>query len=94
MKHAVVIGGGVVGLTTAWCLVESGVSVTLVEREAELAQGLGITLVELLVAIEALREAEAVRVIMPFMSGKPRLCAWSIIPFMTPSMRPWFTFAP
>ena len=39
MKHAVVIGGGVVGLTTAWCLVESGVSVTLVEREAELAQG-------------------------------------------------------
>lgn len=39
MKHAVVIGGGVVGLTTAWALVESGVAVTLVEREAQLAQG-------------------------------------------------------
>ncbi len=39
MKHVVVIGGGVVGLTTAWALVESGCEVTLVEREAQLALG-------------------------------------------------------
>ena len=39
MKHCVVIGGGVVGLTTAWALLERGHAVTLVEREAEVAQG-------------------------------------------------------
>jgi D-amino-acid dehydrogenase len=39
MKHCVVIGGGVVGLTTAWALLERGHGVTLVEREAEVAQG-------------------------------------------------------
>ncbi len=39
MKHCVVIGGGVVGLTTAWALLERGHAVTLVERDAEVAQG-------------------------------------------------------
>ena len=39
MKHVVVIGGGIVGLTTAWSLLESGFEVTLVEREPQLAQG-------------------------------------------------------
>jgi D-amino-acid dehydrogenase len=38
-KHVVVIGGGVVGLTTAWCLAEAGHRVSLVERDAELANG-------------------------------------------------------
>ena len=39
MQHAVVVGGGVVGLTTAWALVQAGVSVTLIERETQLGQG-------------------------------------------------------
>lgn len=39
MKHCVVVGGGVVGLTTAWALAERGHAVTLVEREAEVATG-------------------------------------------------------
>lgn len=39
MKHCVVIGGGVVGLTTAWALLERGHAVTLVERESEVATG-------------------------------------------------------
>jgi len=39
MKHVVVIGGGVVGLTSAWCLVEAGHRVSLVEREPVLANG-------------------------------------------------------
>lgn len=39
MKHCVVIGGGVVGLTTAWALLERGHGVTLVERDGEVAQG-------------------------------------------------------
>ncbi|SEK81382.1 D-amino-acid dehydrogenase [Roseateles sp. YR242] len=39
MKQLVVIGGGVVGLTTAWALVQAGHRVTLVERAAALAQG-------------------------------------------------------
>jgi D-amino-acid dehydrogenase len=39
MKHCVVIGGGVVGLTTAWALLQRGHGVTLVEREADVAQG-------------------------------------------------------
>ncbi len=39
MKHCVVIGGGVVGLTTAWALLERGHGVTLIEREPEVAQG-------------------------------------------------------
>ena len=33
MQHAIVIGGGVVGLTSAWWLLEAGYSVTLLERE-------------------------------------------------------------
>jgi D-amino-acid dehydrogenase len=39
MKDCVVIGGGVVGLTTAWALLQRGHGVTLVERDAEVAQG-------------------------------------------------------
>ncbi|MGQ3053648.1 MAG: D-amino acid dehydrogenase [Roseateles sp.] len=39
MKHCVVIGGGVVGLTTAWALLERGQGVTLVERDGAVAQG-------------------------------------------------------
>ncbi|MBA4217968.1 MAG: amino acid dehydrogenase [Methylibium sp.] len=39
MKHCVVIGGGVVGLTTAWALLERGHAVTLLEREPEVARG-------------------------------------------------------
>lgn len=39
MKHIVVIGGGIVGLTTAWSLLERGHSVSVVEREAEVASG-------------------------------------------------------
>jgi D-amino-acid dehydrogenase len=36
MQHVIVIGGGVVGLTSAWWLLESGCRVTLVERAPEL----------------------------------------------------------
>jgi D-amino-acid dehydrogenase len=39
MKHCVVIGGGIVGLTTAWSLAERGQAVSLVEREAEVGMG-------------------------------------------------------
>ena len=39
MKHIVVIGGGIVGLTTAWSLLARGHKVSVVEREAEVAQG-------------------------------------------------------
>ncbi|WP_431259751.1 FAD-dependent oxidoreductase [Roseateles chitinivorans] len=39
MKQLVVIGGGVVGVTTAWALAEAGHRVTLVEREAALGTG-------------------------------------------------------
>ncbi|WP_353957281.1 D-amino acid dehydrogenase [Pelomonas sp. SE-A7] len=39
MKHCVVIGGGVVGLTSAWALAERGHAVTLIEREREVALG-------------------------------------------------------
>jgi D-amino-acid dehydrogenase len=35
MQHIIVIGGGVVGLTSAWWLAEAGFGVTLLEREAE-----------------------------------------------------------
>jgi len=39
MKHIVVIGGGVIGLTSAWALLEAGHRVSLVERGSELAGG-------------------------------------------------------
>lgn len=39
MKHCVVIGGGVVGLTTAWALLQRGQAVTLVEQATDVAQG-------------------------------------------------------
>lgn len=39
MKHIVVVGGGVIGLTTAWALIEAGQRVTLVERSSQLAGG-------------------------------------------------------
>lgn len=39
MKHVVVIGGGVVGLTSAWALAERGHQVTLIEKEREVASG-------------------------------------------------------
>ena len=38
MKQLVVVGGGVVGLTSAWFLAEAGHKVSLVERDAELAE--------------------------------------------------------
>jgi D-amino-acid dehydrogenase len=34
MQEAIVIGGGVIGLTSAWWLLEAGFSVTLLERDA------------------------------------------------------------
>ena len=37
--HILVIGGGVVGLTSAWWLLEAGFSVTLLEREPEVGRG-------------------------------------------------------
>jgi len=39
MKQLVVVGGGVVGLTSAWFLAEAGHKVSLVERSADLAGG-------------------------------------------------------
>ncbi|MDC8772030.1 D-amino acid dehydrogenase [Roseateles albus] len=39
MQHCVVIGGGIVGLTTAWALAERGLAVTLVERASQVAAG-------------------------------------------------------
>ncbi len=38
-QQVVVIGGGVVGLTTAWWLLEAGFRVTLLERTAEVGNG-------------------------------------------------------
>src|SRR6476660_469382 len=39
MQQVIVIGGGVVGLTSAWWLLEAGYGVTLLERDALLAHG-------------------------------------------------------
>jgi D-amino-acid dehydrogenase len=39
MKKVIIIGGGVVGLTSAWALCEAGFAVTLVERGSDVAQG-------------------------------------------------------
>jgi len=39
MQQIIVIGGGVVGLTSAWWLLEAGFEVSLVERAPELASG-------------------------------------------------------
>ena len=39
MKHVAVIGGGVVGLSTASALLASGFEVSLIERESAVAQG-------------------------------------------------------
>ena len=39
MQQVIVIGGGVVGLTSAWWLLEAGYGVTLVEREPGTAMG-------------------------------------------------------
>jgi D-amino-acid dehydrogenase len=38
-QHVVVVGGGVIGLTSAWALLEAGQRVTLVERAPAFAQG-------------------------------------------------------
>ncbi len=38
-NHVVVIGGGVVGLTTAWWLLEAGYRVTLLERAPDVGNG-------------------------------------------------------
>lgn len=39
MQHIIVIGGGVVGLASAWWLVEAGYGVTLLERAPEVGSG-------------------------------------------------------
>ncbi|MFC5459965.1 D-amino acid dehydrogenase [Massilia niabensis] len=39
MEHIIVIGGGVVGLTSAWWLLEAGFRVSLVERASHVANG-------------------------------------------------------
>ncbi len=39
MKHVVVVGGGVIGLTTAWFLLDAGMAVTLVERHDAVGEG-------------------------------------------------------
>lgn len=39
MQQVIVIGGGVVGLTSAWWLLEAGFGVTLLEREAQTGMG-------------------------------------------------------
>jgi D-amino-acid dehydrogenase len=39
MQQVIVIGGGVIGLTSAWWLLEAGFGVTLVEREAAVGAG-------------------------------------------------------
>ena len=39
MQHVIVIGGGVVGLTSAWWLLEAGYRVTLLERAPDLGTG-------------------------------------------------------
>ena len=39
MQQVIVIGGGVVGLTSAWWLLEAGFGVTLLEREARVGTG-------------------------------------------------------
>jgi D-amino-acid dehydrogenase len=38
-KQVIVIGGGVIGLTSAWWLLEAGFGVTLLEREPQVAAG-------------------------------------------------------
>ncbi|GGY91676.1 D-amino acid dehydrogenase [Pseudoduganella plicata] len=38
-RHVIVIGGGVVGLTSAWWLLEAGFRVTLLERAPEVGRG-------------------------------------------------------
>lgn len=39
MSRVIVIGGGVIGLTSAWWLMEAGFDVTLLEREADVGTG-------------------------------------------------------
>lgn len=39
MQHIIVIGGGVVGLTSAWWLAEAGYGVTLLERAPDVGSG-------------------------------------------------------
>ncbi|MFL6657008.1 MAG: D-amino acid dehydrogenase [Massilia sp.] len=39
MKQVTVIGGGVIGLTSAWWLLQAGFRVTLIEREDQVGQG-------------------------------------------------------
>lgn len=39
MQHIIVIGGGVVGLTSAWWLAEAGYAVSLLERAPEVGSG-------------------------------------------------------
>jgi heterodisulfide reductase subunit A len=60
-RHAVVIGGGIAGMTAAISLADAGIPVTLVERQAELGGGAQPQAAERIAAIQS--RADRIRVI-------------------------------